>query len=232
MKAKAGFNHVIVEPIGSNDIDAVAGLVIQEYAEPFLIRSCLGIVRSVGPIWCGAKELSELPKRVSFRQMTRAQRINDISLAYDVPCEVKEGDIVLFKYLANIDEDADLGTVMVMRYDWLLARVDGPEKLYPLNGCVFLEMSDEVVHGGGLYGGTTMDRSWGKVVAQGAPVARYLYWPKSPGDDDTDLLGAEVCFRKGMAVRMEHDAYRLLFANTQYPLYYIHRLHINAYIHE
>lgn len=225
---RAGFNHVVVEPIGKNDVDAVAGLVIQEYAEPYLIRSCLGIVRSVGKLWCGAKELSELPKRGSFRQQTRAQRIHDISLEFDVPCEIKEGDVVLFKYLANIDEELDFGLQLVMRYDWLLARVDGPKNLYPLNGAVFLEMRDESIVAGGLYGGRQMEQSWGNVVAAGCPVARYLYWPKR-SDDNVDLVGSQVCFRKGMAVRMEHDAYRLLFGDTQYPLYYIHRIHINAY---
>lgn len=226
---KAGFNHVIVEPIGLNDTNAVAGLVIQEYAEPYLIRSCLGIVRSVGPIWCGAKELSAMPKRGSFRQVNRAQRIHDISLEYDVPCEIKEGDVVLFKYFANIDEDCDQGDVLVMRYDWLLGRVDGPKNIYPLNGAIFLEMRDDSISGGGMVVGEQIAQTWGHVVASGCPVARYLYWPKFQGDDDVDLVGKEAYFRRGMAVRMEHDAYRMLFGETKYPLYYIHRIHINAY---
>lgn len=225
---KAGLNHVIIERIG-NDLGAVAGLVSQEWASPHLIQSCLGIVRSVGPLWCGAEELSTLPKRGNFDQTSRAQRITDTSLQYDVPCEVKEGDVVMFVYLANIDEEIQVDNYLIVRYDFLLARLDGEKNIYPLNGFVFLEMQDTDLSGGSLHMDSDIEMDSGVVVAEGCQVSKYLYWPSSPGDSAATLLGKRVYFKRMMAVRMEHDAYRLLFGETKYPLYYISRIHIYAY---
>lgn len=223
---------MIVRPFGSNENDAVAGLVIMEYAEPHLIKSCIGVVESVGELWCGAAELRTIENSQGFGESLRAQRINELSLESDVPCEVKPGDVVMFKYLANIDEDANIEASLLMRYDRLLARIDGPRQLYPLNGFVILEMSDETLVAGGLHMGTQREQGWGKVVSEGCLVENYLYFPGWSDKGSPSLVGKEVCFRSEMAVRMEHDAYRLLFGDLQYPYYYIQRCFITSYLNE
>ena len=228
---KAGLNHVIVRPIGDVGVDRESGIVIAEYVDDWMTKSCMGIVEDVGDLYCGAKELAALGKKPAGQNRLKAMRINEVSLDYDVPCEVTRGDIVLFKYLPNVDKDAAVEGRLIVRYDQLLAKVSGSgiQGLYPLNGAIFLQVQDANYVVGGMRVVRTMEPGWGTVVAQGCLVEKYLYWNERPGDANVDLFGKEVCFRDGMAVRIDHEAYKNLDIDTEYPLYYLHRTQINAY---
>jgi len=228
---KAGLNHVIVAPIGSLDYDTKAGIAVAEYIDTFLLSSCIGIVVDVGEMYYGGWDLRVIGPRPHGANIAKAQRINELSLEFDVDCEVKPGDIVLFKYIANTDADSEVNGNRIVKYDQLLARVDGPgaSGVYPLNGYVFLEVRDHNYQVGGLRVTNFREPGWGVVVAEGMLVRNYLYWPDQDGDPAIELKGKEVCFKNAMAVRIEHDGFRALEIETEYPLYYLNRLQINGY---
>lgn len=231
MGLQAGLNHVVVRPIGDLSLDS-SGLAIAEYIDNWLLSSCLGVVQSVGDLWYGGNELAELGSRPRGHKLARAQRINELSLEFDVPCEIAPGDLVLYKYISNVDKDALHAGDLIVKYDQMLAKITGPglPGLYPLNGAIFMEVRDHAFRVGGLAVQSFREPGWGVVVAEGCRVNNYLYWPEKKPDHEVSLVGKEVCFKNEMAVRIEHDAYRNLNLGLQYPLYYLHRLQINAYL--
>lgn len=241
---RPGLNFVVVRPIGRPGDSAAAGMVAAEFVDEHLLSSCIGIVEQVcSRTYYGGYDILKMGRNPTGKDMLVGQDINMRSLYFDVDVEVKPGDIVVYRYLPNIDPDAKVGDVILMRYDELVARVDWKavtnnelgldeakiERLYPLNGGVLLEMRNEQLFGGGMAGPVKRELAWGTVVAQGMPVRSYLLWPQMGGDFDLDLTGKRVGFRAAAAVRIEHDAYRLL-GGGEYPLYQIHRCFINCYL--
>lgn len=206
-----------------------AGIVVAEFAETHRLLSIVGTVEAVCQgLWYGGYELLRLGKNPAGKAMDRAQEIMQRSLLFDVPLEVVVGDRVVFPYMVHVSEDTLWydGAALV-RYDQLVARIDGPA-LYPLNGAVLVERYD-AHENGPLLTPLAILPGEGKVVYEGALVKNYLFQPDRGGDFDIPLVGRTILFRSKDAVRIEHDAHRVLDQERRYPLYHLHRYAINAW---
>lgn len=122
---KPNTNYVLVRPIGTPGHHHKSGLLVAEFAETHLLKSCFGIVEAVcDDLYYGGHEALALGKDVAGDNLERVRAINERSLSYDVDLEVKVGDIVLFRYIVHMDEDVTLPDGrMLIRYDDLICKI-------------------------------------------------------------------------------------------------------------
>lgn len=235
MKVIPNTNHVLVRQIGEPGRSGFGGLQVPEWVETHLLQSCVGIVEAVcDNLYYGGYELLELGFKPAGVDLESSRRINELSTYYDVDIEVKPGDMVIYRYTANEEEETLVGDgTRLIRYDDLIGRIDKQQPyvvMYPLNGSIFVEMNDTVHGHGHLAGPTSIDLEWGDVVAEGMLIRSYLQWSEKGGDEPVSLLGKRICFKPLHAIRIEPDAFRILDTGTQYPLYYLQRCDVNGYL--
>lgn len=215
-----GPGMVLVRP--NPDTTTVAGVRLSVFADTHHFKNLVGVVEQVGPkgFFHGREidAMEEMSRHVDFVSQ-RASLLSSVSMKYDVPIEVKEGDTVIFDWKYALEGEN------LMRYDDLYAKVvDGG--IYPLNGFLLIEILDaEEGSMKGLKIGE--DMTSGIVVAQGCLVEGYLYHPV-PDVDMGDLTGRKVFFKKNAAVRLEDDIVNE-FGGSK-PWHRIHRNKIAGYV--
>lgn len=222
-------NYVIIEPLGYNPVDKAANVVVNAIDEKHLLQSRVGKVLAVCDRlqYDGAETHTYLDGRdLSFHEQNYVAYLNQKSVYYDVPIEVKAGDTVLYRWLANTNTTLHVNGLIVLRYDDLVATVDEGE-FYPLNGLVLMCMEKGLV-GDEFAGKIGVKRSVATVVAEGCLVNSYLAFPDEK-DQAVDLMGRQVIFDHRMAVRVEHDNHRYFDYDSEYPYYMIRRKDIHAY---
>lgn len=237
-------NYVLVRPEGEPG-RIRSGIAATDAAEGHLLRSCIGTVIAVCPdLYYGGYDIL----KAKGKQTPAVVRALEYSVQFDVPIEVVPGDRVIFESTVNITESTIwLDDLVLFRYDLLLGRLNrfgpllpGPveadtdyrlEKLiYPLNGRVFIERFDSHYNAGGVASHETMMPGYGRVLAEGCRVKSYMMWPEKGPDFDIPLTGRMVMFKPKHAVRIEHDAYRILQGDGRYPLYELQRYSINGFV--
>jgi len=156
-------------------------------------------------------------------------RLTQRTTYFDVPIEIQDGDQVLIKHVGLSQKHLVFDGYMIVKYDNLIARIDG-EEIYPLNGAVFLEMDDD--ERGDYFEGKAnefgVDERKGIVKKEGCLVKNYLLFPESK-DFDITLLSKRVFLTKGAAARIEYDEHQAWGKNRARPLYATFRHFINAY---
>ena len=151
--------------------------------------------------------------------------LRKVSLTLDVPFEVKVGDRVMYRYVHRLEhgtlKEEPVDGNLLMPYESLYARLDG-EHLYPLNGYVFLGVTegDQVVAGMKV-GRTERHLGTGIVVAEGSLVNDYLDYP-GERDEVKCGLGSTVLYRPNAAVKLELEEFSK-YSWGGLPLYAIHR---------
>ena len=224
-------NWVRYEHVGDVTSDRHTGVIVQEFVDQHMVKPLLiRILEAPDRLYYGghkAKELTQsFHKSKSMAASSMANAYIRKSCEFDVPVEVKPGDICIMRHLGNLD-DAIHGYI---EYDKLVARVDLGGRIYPLNGRLLLRMDEDQ---SGIVDLKNKQRhalrmTSGVVVAQGCKVGGFLMWPKFE-DHDIDLVGKRVFFRRFSAVRIENDTHGMLDYDTPFPYYRIDKPLILAY---
>ncbi len=229
---KPATNYVLVEPLGYQPLDQRAGLVVHEEDNAHRLQAQVGIVRSVcDRLQYDGDELHGYMdgRRLSDSEQRYSGYMTSKTVYYDVPIEVKDGDMVLYRWKANTEEAMRVDDMLLIRYDNLVARVDGLDKVpYPLNGLLLLRMEKENVDDV-LQHQARMRQGMARVIAEGCLVRSYLLFPGEV-DERLALLGREVVFDRRLAVRIEHDDHAYLTYDSEYPYYGIRRHAIDAIV--
>jgi co-chaperonin GroES (HSP10) len=138
-------------------------------------------------------------KNMSRAELNLLRRMNDISVMYDVPMELKEGDRVLFRYQNMLTDDPEEEwrrvdeKHMIMQYDSIYATISDEDILNPLNGYIMVESTSH---------------NTGRVVKKGAKVLGYL---DTGAKDEFDVNpGDHIIFTKNSAVPIEWSTLRTL----------------------
>lgn len=204
-------NYVYVKPDGKIESDRT-GLVRRDFVDAHNQLSVTGVVVGV----CD---------RLFFEpySSTGHPELIQQSIAQDVPLEIKAGDRVLYRYLANVDQADTFGDGIVIKYDELYAIIREDGSLYPLNGYIFIVPDDDIQEYGGIIRASEKKASWlsGLVTHEGCLVKQYQMYDF--GDEPMGCLeGRRIGYTRGHAVRIEADEYAQ-HALGDWSLYRIHR---------
>lgn len=216
--------HVLVRP-HKNNTDTKTVSVSDDFRPQFNF-SVTGEVVSVleqGDFFCE----QTYPEDDVITAIEKSQR-RAMSITFDVPIEIKVGDMVVFPYFYHIksvtaSEEHAVDGCFLIPYQELIARVDA-DKVYPLGGRVIgLELQPEV-------GIVKLRRprigQQFEIISEGCRVRRYAdygYPDKRMGK----LVGKKVSVFPGMAVAPEADLHKKL---GDRKLYFFHRRDILGYV--
>ena len=198
-----GINRVVIKPFRDKDVKSHTQLVEKRFIDEHFTNSVWGRVMAV-------------PEELFFWEAIKEHSIGcedyvQVSMPWRTELEVRVGDVVLFDYLAAINEDCMIESpgkkqpYYVMGYDQLIGRLrkGEDESLYPLNGYAFMEVEDDVHIVGGLKKETDRlpEMTRGRVVAQGKPKFRYLLSTDSD-PMKSDFVGKIAGYKKFKAFRI------------------------------
>lgn len=224
-------NWVRYEHVGDVTTDRHTGVIVQEFVDQHMVRPLLiRILEAPDKLYYGGHEAQKWTytfKKVKSNTVSAmANAYIRKSCEFDVPVEVKPGDICIMRHLGNLN-DAIHGYI---EYDKLVARLDPGGRLYPLNGRLLLRMDEDT---SGIVNFKNRQRhhlrmTSGVVVAQGCKVSGYLMWPRFE-DADFDWIGKRLFFRQFAAVRIENDVHGMLDYDTPFPYYRIDKPLILGY---
>lgn len=211
---------VMVKP--NPDVTSVAGIGLSVFADVHHYKNLVGTVEKVGMKgFFHGREIDEMEETSKYVDSVsqRASLLSSVSMKYETPVELKEGDTVIFDWKYALEGST------LMRYDDIYAKIT-KDGLHPLNGFLLIEVLD--AEEGGIKGlKVGEDMTSGIVVAQGCLVSGYLYHP-GKDIDMGELKGRKVFFKKNAAVRLEDDIVNE-FGGSR-PLYRIHRNKIAGYV--
>lgn len=149
------------------------------------------------------------------------------SREFDVPVEIKAGDIVVFPYFYHLKDDLaqeeQIGDGnLLIPYESLMARIDG-SRIYPLNGMVAgTEVPKDV--GMAKLRKAPVSNIY-RIVAEGCRVKRYSGYGYP--DRKEKMTGKVVSVFPNSAVAPEVDMHKILNDNK---LYFFHRRNILGYV--
>lgn len=135
-------NYILIEPHAHHVAGASHGMEIPDFANEQMNFSVTGtVVQVCNRLEYYGREIKRL-KSKAIRTITDQRRVQDYlaaSLLFDVPMEIKVGDMVVYPYIYRTNEEMfdeeRFDGKLVLRYDALTARVDDGV-LYPLNGAL------------------------------------------------------------------------------------------------
>lgn len=224
-------NWVRYEHVGDVTSDRHTGVIVQEFVDQHMVRPLLiRILEAPDRLYYGGHDAKAATHGIHRSKSPTASAMANAyirkSCEFDVPVEVKPGDICIMRHLGNLG-DAIPGYI---EYDKLVARLDPGGRLYPLNGRLLLRMDEDQ---SGIVDLKHKQRhalrmTSGVVVAQGCKVGGYLMWPRFE-DNDFDWMGNRLFFRRLSAVRIENDVHGMLDYDTPFPYYRIDKPLILAY---
>lgn len=139
---------------------------------------------------------------------------NEISLSYNCPSEIKEGDRVLFHHNANFEKYGDL---LYMRRDMLYAKIN--DRIEAINGWVLFEVDENhnTFEDGIIIPKYDVNNyGKGRVVSK-SPLGEYNDWHY-----EAEFEGEEIYYSKRHASRLELDFHNSL-TNRQSSLFKIQR---------
>lgn len=221
-------NYVLIRPDGHHTAGAGHGMALPDFVSPQHNFAVTGtVVSAPRKLNYFGREIRRI-KRMAVRSVWDERLLRDWMVGtvnFDVPVEIKGGDVVMFPYIHRLDDktfdEERHGDMLLLPYDTLTARVDG-DVLYPLNGNV---LGRKIVPEQGFYKGKRL--FWDnvcEVVAEGCMVMDYGDWGLS---DMEKVTGKRVVVMQNMAVSIERP-HQLRAAKEQ--LYCFHRRHILGYV--
>lgn len=171
----------------------------------------------IAPVACGYLGGDIGTMKESGASMRAIQQATGASALYDTDIEVKSGDMVLFRRLANVAEDAvffedDENRYVRVRYDNLLAIISGGG-LTPLNGLVFVE--------------DQRPGNISRVLAQGSPIRGILGMDGLPDTNDS-LVGKLVVYNVKQAVTIENEMLGYVSGMSGKNILALHQRYIHA----
>lgn len=214
-------NAVIVRR--HTNLETIAGLSVQDFVDPHNHLPVTGEVVAV----CGP--LTYFPQMPSGGfwsddEVAIEQERSMLTVERDGPVEVSVGDTVLFAYFYNVqaeqfDYEDYADGLLLIQYNDLLARIDDGG-LYPLNGGVFIEPKRK--EGKHFVSGVVVSEGCKNFAVRGIDGPPHDGWPP--------LVGREVFFEPGLAVKIEAELHAK--HGNHLPLYHINREWIIAYDQE
>jgi len=220
MKIVPGINRVIVKPLDDSLLKSHTQIQERRFIDEHFQKNPWGRVVSA-------------PKDLYFYPGQKEDAVGNedlvqMSVPWWTDVEVQEGDLVLFDYLATIDEDnwfeiPGIGLCYSIRYEQLIAKkLRGRPS--PLNGYFFLRVeSDEVeVAGMKVEQEKVPEMTQGLIVEQGTPNMQYLL----ARDIDLyyqEMRGRKVGYKKNKAWRIEIEEYQQEASGSDWALYAIHQ---------